>query len=189
MKRRAIAIVSDIHANLIALETVLADIEKRNVDAIYCLGDVIGFGPDPRACLKHCQSFDLNLMGGHEESVLFAPIGFNPEARMTVEWTKDQLYIPGGAESRDLWEFVASMLEKHVEDDALYVHGSPREPIREYIFISDIHNAKKMDEIFGALEQRVCFNGHTHVPGISPRIASSCHRQMSAIVSCSMIAE
>ena len=56
------AIISDIHANLSALEAVLADIEKRDVDAIYCLGDVIGYGPDPRECLKHCQNLDLNLV-------------------------------------------------------------------------------------------------------------------------------
>ncbi len=87
------AIISDIHANLAAIEAVLADIETQNVDSIYCLGDVIGYGPDPRECLKLSVNLDLNLMGNHEEAVLFEPIGFNPKARVAIEWTKAQLSL------------------------------------------------------------------------------------------------
>ncbi|MFN0060082.1 MAG: metallophosphoesterase family protein [Planctomycetota bacterium] len=165
MKR---AIISDIHANAAALEAVLADIAKQSVDSIYCLGDIIGYGPDPRACLLMCRAVQLNLMGNHEEAVLFEPIGFNPKARVAIEWTKDQLNLPDAPrdENRALWDLVGGMLDRHVEDGVLYVHASPREPIREYIFVSDIRNTEKMDAIFACLDQRVCFNGHTHTAGV-----------------------
>ena len=162
------AIISDIHANLAAFESVLADIQSQNVDSIYCLGDVIGYGPNPRECLQLSRKLDLNLMGNHEEAVLFEPIGFNPKARVAIEWTKDQLSLPTEPqdENRALWNFVGSMLDRHVEDGVLYVHGSPREPTREYIFVSDVKNREKMDEIFACLEQKTCFSGHTHTAGI-----------------------
>lgn len=165
MKR---AIISDIHGNSVALRAVLADIEKQNVDSVYCLGDVIGYGPDPRTCLTLCRELDLNLMGNHEEAVLFEPIGFNSRARVAIEWTKEQLTLEScpREENRQMWDFVGSMYEKHVEDGVLYVHASPREPIREYIFVSDIRDHAKMDEIFAALEQNLCFNGHTHTAGV-----------------------
>lgn len=165
MKR---AIISDIHANLAALEAVLEDIESQGVDSTFCLGDVIGYGPDPRACLARCRSLDLNLMGNHEEAVLFEPIGFNPKARVAIEWTKSQLNLPSRPkeENRDLWNFVGGMLDRYVEDSVLYVHGSPREPTREYIFVSDIRNAEKMEQIFGCMEQKNCFSGHTHTAGV-----------------------
>lgn len=165
MKR---AIISDIHANLEALETVLADVREQGVDSIYCLGDVIGYGPDPRACLVLARELDLNLMGNHEEAVLFEPIGFNPKARVAIEWTKSQLSLPNAPveENRALWNFVGGMLDRHVEDGVLYVHGSPREPTREYVFHTDVRNHDKMREIFGSMEQKTCFAGHTHTAGV-----------------------
>ncbi|MGE3163384.1 MAG: metallophosphoesterase [Planctomycetota bacterium] len=165
MKR---AIISDIHANLEALETVLADIRQQGVDSTYCLGDVIGYGPDPRACLVLARGLDLNLMGNHEEAVLFEPIGFNPKARVAIEWTKSQLSLPGAPveENRELWNFVGGMLDRHVEDGVLYVHGSPREPTREYVFHTDVRNHDKMREIFNSMEQKTCFAGHTHTAGV-----------------------
>ncbi|MEE8143679.1 MAG: metallophosphoesterase, partial [Planctomycetota bacterium] len=69
-------------------------------------------------------------------------------------------------ENRGLWNVVGSMQDRHVEDGILYVHGSPREPTREYIFVSDIRNHEKMDEIFACLDQMACFAGHTHTAGI-----------------------
>ncbi len=165
MKR---AIISDIHGNSVALKAVLEDIETRGVDTIYCLGDIIGYGPDPRTCLKLSMEFDLNLMGNHEEAVLFEPIGFNPKARVAIEWTKEQLTLASSPrdENRALWDFVGSVADHHVEENVLYVHASPREYIREYIFVSDIRNTEKMDDIFAALEQPLCFNGHTHTAGV-----------------------
>lgn len=162
------AIISDIHANVVALEAVLEDIRAQGIESIYCLGDVIGYGPRPRECLLTSRRFDLNLLGNHEEAVLFEPIGFNARAKSAVEWTKQQLSLPEASreENVELWNFVGSMETTHTEDGVLYVHGSPREPTREYVFVSDIRNPEKMREIFAAQEQVTCFNGHTHTAGV-----------------------
>ena len=91
MKR---AIISDIHANLAAFEAVLRDIEVERVDQVFCLGDIIGYGPDPRACLELARSFPVNLRGNHEEAVLFGAVGFNPKAKAAIDWTSNQLSLP-----------------------------------------------------------------------------------------------
>ena len=74
-----IAILSDIHANLAALEAVLEDVADQGAETIYNLGDVLGYGPDPRACLARAQDFPVSLMCNHEEAVLIGAIGFNPK--------------------------------------------------------------------------------------------------------------
>ncbi len=160
------AIISDIHANLVALESVLTEIENEGVDSIYCLGDVIGYGPQPRQCLEKCRDFDLNLLGNHEEAVLYEPIGFNARAKSAVEWTKEQLNEGSAKDRRDLWNLVGSMESKHTEEGVLYVHGSPRDPTREYVFVSDVRNPEKLAEIFSAQETMTSFAGHTHTAGV-----------------------
>jgi len=107
------AIISDIHANLPALEAVLEDIDACGVDRIFCLGDVIGYGPEPRQCLEMSTRFQVNLLGNHEEAVLYDPIGFNPRAKAAVEWTKQQLMssdVPR-EENAVLWKHLDSMTE------------------------------------------------------------------------------
>lgn len=167
MKR---AVISDIHANHAAFEAVLADIEEQGCDDIYCLGDIIGYGPDPRKCITLAAKCALNLLGNHEEAVLFGAIGFNPKAKAAIDWTKDQLSLDGEEdENREMWNFVGGLAKNHKEGDILYVHGSPRDPTREYVFKQDIRDLSKMDALFGAppdFEWKVCFSGHTHHPGI-----------------------
>ena len=168
MKR---AIISDIHANLAAFEAVMRDIEKEGVADIYCLGDIIGYGPDPRACLELARGFPVNLLGNHEEAVLFGAIGFNPKAKAAIDWTREQLSLPSEPieKNRDLWNFLGSLTKQHVDGDILYVHGSPRDPTREYIFYQDWQDRKKMDEVFASpadIAWKICFTGHTHYPGI-----------------------
>jgi predicted phosphodiesterase len=168
MKR---AIISDIHANLAAFEEVLRDIEKEGIDEVYCLGDIIGYGPDPRPCLEMARRFPVNLLGNHEEAVLFGAIGFNPKAKAAIDWTREQLSLPTEAveKNRELWNFLGSLNKQHSEGDILYVHGSPRDPIREYIFYQDWRDRAKMDEIFSSppdIPWTICFTGHTHYPGI-----------------------
>jgi hypothetical protein len=80
-----IAVLSDVHANLAALEAVLGDIREEGADRVYNLGDVIGYGPDPRACLERVRDFPVNLMGNHEEAVLIGAIGFNPKAKQAID--------------------------------------------------------------------------------------------------------
>lgn len=168
MKR---AILSDIHANLAALEVAIEDIKAEGVDKVYCLGDVIGYGPDPRQCLEFAQQFPVNLLGNHEEAVLVGAIGFNPKAKAAIDWTRDQLNLDSEPieKNREFWNFLGRLKRTHIEERLLFVHGSPREPTREYLFSQDHHDRKKMDEVFAAppgVDWRVCFTGHTHYPGI-----------------------
>jgi len=165
------AIISDIHGNLAAFERVLGDIEREGVDEIYCLGDIIGYGPDPRGCIELARNFPVNLLGNHEEAVLFGAIGFNPKAKVAIDWTREQLSLRSEPQekNRELWNFIGGLARQHRDGSFLFVHGSPRDPTREYIFKQDYQDRKKMDEIFSAADEphwQVCFAGHTHHPGI-----------------------
>jgi predicted phosphodiesterase len=166
-----IAVISDIHANLAAFESVLEDIAKRDVEKTYCLGDIIGYGPDPRACIDLARALSLNLLGNHEEAVLFGAIGFNPKAKVAIDWTREQLSLANEPQekNRELWNFIGALPRQHQEGLFLFVHGSPRDPTREYIFKQDYRDRKKMDEVFASppgMKWQVCFAGHTHHPGI-----------------------
>jgi len=156
------AIISDIHGNLEALESVLADIGRHPVSAIYCLGDIIGYGPNPIECLEHAMKWDLTILGNHDQAVIFDPEGFGQNAERAIFWTRRVLEA---SRRDDLWSFLAERPRVHREDDFLFVHGSPRSPVREYIFPEDIYNQRKMAQL-SALIKQYCFCGHTHVPGV-----------------------
>jgi len=161
------AIISDIHGNLEALTAVLEDIEQQNVDEIFCLGDVIGYGANPLECLDLVmKKVKICLIGNHEQGALFDPDGFNGSAIKAILWTRDQLSKP--SEHRDeRWEFLNMNPRKYYDEawKALFVHGSPKNPLNEYIFPEDVYNPKKMETIFN-LVMHLSFQGHTHVPGV-----------------------
>ncbi|GIW79570.1 MAG: phosphoesterase [Gemmatales bacterium] len=161
------AIISDIHSNLEALQAVMADIKESNIDEIYCLGDVIGYGPNPRECIDMVMDFKVVLLGNHDQGAMFDPEGFNPSAERAIFWTREQLELP--TENRHVkerrWDFLAERPRIVKEDNFMFVHGSARNPLNEYVFPEDIYNQRKMERIF-ALVDKYCFQGHTHVPGI-----------------------
>jgi diadenosine tetraphosphatase ApaH/serine/threonine PP2A family protein phosphatase len=161
------AIISDIHSNFEALQAVLEDIKKHEVTEIYCLGDVVGYGPNPRECVDLVMSCQLVLLGNHDQGAMFDPEGFNPPAERAIFWTRDQLEsaADGRTQKEKRWEFLAERPRSFRENGFLYVHGSARNPLNEYVFPEDIYNQRKMERIF-ALVERYCFQGHTHVPGI-----------------------
>jgi len=161
------ALISDIHGNLEALRAVLEDIAQHPVEATYCLGDTVGYGPNPRECLQLVMDCRVTLLGNHDQAALFDPSNFNEKAERAILWTREQLEapIPSRAAMERRWEFLAEMPRTYREGDLLLVHGSPRNPINEYIFPEDIYNERKMDALFRLVE-RYCFQGHTHVPGI-----------------------
>ena len=161
------AIISDIHANLEALEVVLGHIRAKMIRRVVCLGDIIGYGPNPRECIELLMDVPISLMGNHEEAVMFYGEDFNPKAREAIEWTKDQLNSPDHDRTRnyELWNFLGNMKEFVEEGDVYYVHASPRQPTKEYVVPQDCRNREKMDGIF-AMVKRVCFLGHSHIPGI-----------------------
>lgn len=160
------AIISDIHGNLDALEAVLAHIKGQGITEIYCLGDIIGYGPNPRECIdlvmKHCQ---VTLLGNHDQGALFDPEGFNAGAERAIFWTRKTLESGDARGNERRWEFLGELPRVRKEDRLLFVHGSARNPLNEYVFPEDIYNQRKMERIFQLVEQ-YCFQGHTHIPGV-----------------------
>lgn len=168
----AIALISDIHSNKEALTKVLEDIEQQGVKEIYCLGDLVGYGPDPGFIVEKAMNWEITLMGNHDEAVLKEAYGFNPVAKQAVIWTRDQLR-PGflsGKAKKERWKFLQNLLLTHEIDGALFVHGSPRDPTMEYVLRTDCIDLtggvpEKIRDIFSRFK-RTCFVGHTHDPGV-----------------------
>ncbi len=161
-----LAILSDIHGNLAALEATLEDIARQGVDEIVCLGDVVGYGPNPCECLDAAMNFGFTVLGNHDSSAVFDPEGFNNSAERAIFWTRSQLHqSPDPAVCRKRLEFICNMPRTVRRGGMLFVHGSPRGPTSEYVFPEDTQNPKKMDKLFSLISE-VCFQGHTHVPGI-----------------------
>lgn len=162
------ALISDIHGNYEALVAVLADIQTQSVDRIICLGDVLGYGPNPCECLeKVMQKCSKTILGNHDQAALFDPDGFNPVALRAIYWTRDQLDTVGGraAEINRRWDFISDLPKHHVEEDIMFVHGSPRDFTNEYVFPETIYDTNKMNSLLAKVP-RLCFQGHTHMPGV-----------------------
>lgn len=169
MKDRYFAVISDIHSNLEALEVVLKDIERRGIKEIVCLGDVIGYGPNPRECLDLVRrKARLCLMGNHDHAVLFEPTNFNVAAERASYWTRRLLEEEPDEKLRnERWEFLGHLPIRRKDDDLLFVHASPRRPINEYLFPEDVFtNPQKILANFERLDARLCLVGHTHQPGV-----------------------
>jgi len=165
-----VAIISDIHGNLEALRAVLADIQNRDITEIVCLGDVIGYGPNPKECLDLARErVRVCLLGNHEEATLNQTRShdFNPRATKAVNWTIEQFDLLGPDKEKNAarWDYMGDMPETHDLNGCVCVHASPRHPTREYIYTRDIHKPRKLQRIFARFEH-VCFVGHTHVPGV-----------------------
>lgn len=160
------AIISDIHGNIEALNNVLLDIKSQGVDEIYCLGDIVGYGPNPCECVDKVMECKVVLLGNHDHGALFDPDGFNPSAERAIFWTRKQLETGGLPEEREKrWKFLSERPRLFRENEYLFVHGSARNPLNEYVFPEDIYNNRKMERIFSLVE-KYCFQGHTHVPGL-----------------------
>ncbi|TET32486.1 MAG: metallophosphoesterase [Planctomycetota bacterium] len=161
-----LAIISDIHGNLEALTAVLDHIQSQKATEILCLGDVVGYGPDPLACLEMAVTFSFNLCGNHEEGVIQKPIDFSRNAEIAIKWTKRQV------EGTAIWsEFLNTLSLTEKRGNILYAHGSPKLPTSEYLLPSDIGEPEsptrptKLKSNFDLMEE-YCFVGHTHLPGV-----------------------
>lgn len=159
------AIISDIHGNLEALQSVLADIESKGITEIYCLGDIVGYGPNPNECIDLIMPCNICLLGNHDQAALFDPEGFNAGAERAIFWTRSMLESGESVASERRWEFLGELPRRRTDGDFLFVHGSARNPLNEYVFPEDIYNQQKMEKIF-ALVGKYCFQGHTHIPGV-----------------------
>ncbi len=150
-----ILLISDIHANRVALETVLDDAGK--FDKVWCLGDVVGYGPEPNECIEILRDLKmLCLAGNHDWAVLdkLDLEDFNPDARRAALWTREVLTPPNFNWLLSLPERVPSQL-----DEVTLVHGSPQHPIWEYVASPAVARVN-----FTYFETPICFMGHTHVP-------------------------
>ncbi|HOT91943.1 MAG TPA: metallophosphoesterase family protein [Anaerolineae bacterium] len=146
-------VISDIHGNFPALQTVLLDAQP--FDAVLCLGDLIGYGPNPNECVERVQDFPLTcIVGNHDWGAIGRAdlLIFNNDARQALYWTQHEL----SSENRN---FIADLPTTVQMDDFLLVHGSPREPIWEYLV--DVRSAR---ENFMAHNFNIALVGHTHLP-------------------------
>jgi diadenosine tetraphosphatase ApaH/serine/threonine PP2A family protein phosphatase len=148
-----IAVLSDIHSNLVALDAVLA--HAGDVDAVWHLGDIVGYGPDPDAVVERLGARGVvGVRGNHDAAAIGGPEidWFNPEARAAVEWTRETITPATRA-------WLSELPEQARIDDLTLVHGSPRDPLREYITDSSIAG-----ENLALLTTTHGLHGHTHVP-------------------------
>lgn len=157
------AILADIHSNLAAFEAVLNDAEGRGgFDKIWCLGDVVGYGPDPHDCIERLRQFESVCIAGNHD---WAAIGkmdtseFNPVAAAAAHWTAEQLT----AEDKDYLQKLPLTLH---ENGFTLAHGSPREPIWEYLL-----STEAAQDNFTYFETAYCLVGHSHVPLIFELVA------------------
>lgn len=157
-----VLILSDIHANLVALETVLNATAGR-YDLLWCLGDVVGYGPCPNECVEIIRDrAALCIMGNHDWAVLGRPgidvDDFNPHARQAVLWTREELK----AENLNyLKQLSDTPIQPPQMDNLLLTHASPREPVLEYIL-----TPTTAMENFACFSEQICLVGHTHKPAI-----------------------
>ena len=170
------AVISDVHSNLEALTTVLADIESRGIGTIYCLGDVVGYGPNPRECLDLViEKTKWTVLGNHDYAVFYEPTNFNYGAEQASFWTRFALEAEQEQTKRNKhWSFLGGLPMRLTLNADLgpisavinFVHASPRRPINEYIFPDDVYtNPMKVRVLFERVEH-ICFVGHTHLPGV-----------------------
>ncbi|MCE9593372.1 MAG: metallophosphatase family protein [Planctomycetes bacterium] len=164
-----VAIISDLHSNREALEAVFAHIREQGLAKIYCLGDVVGYGPEPEFCVDLVRGHaELCLMGNHDEALFRDASDFNPHARGAIEYTKERMqpswYSSG--EKRARWNWLKTLPLSHTEGRFLFVHGSPRDPVREYVLSTDgFLNPDKLRAVFQSFEG-IAVGGHTHHPGM-----------------------
>ena len=170
------AVISDIHSNLEALTTVLTDIEKRGIKIIYCLGDVIGYGPNPQECLDLIiERTKWCVLGNHDYATLYEPTNFNYGAEQASFWTREVMETePQSDKANKRWSFLGELPMRRTLKTKLgknaaiidFVHASPRRPINEYIFPDDVYtNPAKVRLLFERVKH-ICFVGHTHMPGV-----------------------
>jgi predicted phosphodiesterase len=170
------AVLSDIHSNLEALTAVLADIQERGIKTIYCLGDVVGYGPNPKECLDLIiEKAKWCVLGNHDYAVFYEPTNFNYGAEQASFWTREVLETEEQREHGDKrWVFLGELPMRRTLETELgtstatidFVHASPRRPVNEYIFPDDVYtNPAKVRLLFERVKH-ICFVGHTHMPGV-----------------------
>ena len=162
------AIISDLHSNLEATEAVFARIEELGLQDVVCLGDVVGYGADPLpVAAKVMQRCRWTIVGNHDWGLFHNMDDFNPLARDALLYTRSQLKPSWfRRQRRQVYDFLRDLPDRKEDFGFKFYHGSPRDPVMEYVLKSDgLLEPEKMRQIF-ALVDGPCFVGHTHWPGV-----------------------
>ena len=160
------ALISDIHSNLESLEAVLADIRAQGITPSIASATSSAMVPTRAKCIDLVMKCDVCLLGNHDQGALFDPEGFNSGAERAIfgrasNWRTAR----HGRQRQRRLGFPRRAAAKPTEDNMLFVHGSARNPLNEYVFPEDIYNKRKLEKIFALIPQ-YSFQGHTHVPGV-----------------------
>jgi predicted phosphodiesterase len=153
-----IAIISDIHGNLEALTTAFQIIQSRGIKEIFCLGDIVGYGADPGACIDLLASHHVRAVAGNHDRALFdrhVLMCFNRNAKYAIEWTLQHL-------TETHKEYLHSLPFVMTEGECTFVHASPLQP-EEWDYMMSYRDAASA---FPAFSTPICWIGHTHVPEI-----------------------
>ena len=148
-----LAVLSDIHANLAALEAVRDDMPQ--VDEVWVLGDIVGYGPQPNEVIAALQEMGARSVMGNHDGAAIGQVDvswFNPDAARAIGWTGE--VIDDNARA-----YLATLPEVRRDGELTAVHGSPRDPTWEYITGPDVASAN-----LASFDTRICLHGHTHVP-------------------------
>jgi predicted phosphodiesterase len=151
-------ILSDIHSNLEALQTVVGLIKAEGVEEFLCVGDIVGYGANPKECLDIVRELNMACVAGNHDwavSGRLIPVHFNPAAKKSVTWTQNHLF------PEDI-EFLNELGLIFKNDELIMVHGMLSEPecFRYMIYMSEV------EETFRLMDRPLCFIGHSHVPRI-----------------------
>ncbi|MDE2803439.1 MAG: metallophosphoesterase family protein [Chloroflexota bacterium] len=153
-------VVADVHSNQEALQAVIADAESGGgFERVLCLGDVVGYGPDPGECLALLRSYPHAAVAGNHDLAAIGELSvetFNPAARAAALWTRHRL-------TPDEQAYLRSNPLRHEESGATLVHGTPREPVWEY-FLPWLMPPQVTDECFSLFVTPLCLLGHSHLP-------------------------
>lgn len=149
-----IAIMSDIHGNLEALKSVLKDLDTFGVSETYCIGDMVGYGPEPQECVDLLRERDVHCtMGNHEQGLINIHYlrGFNQPAADALRKTREMI-------SEATYQWLVSRPKSLTAHECRFVHGMPPDSVSEYLW----KHRKNLEAVFGNYPEEFCFVGHTH---------------------------
>jgi predicted phosphodiesterase len=153
-----VGIFSDIHGNLHALETVLEELKKHNVDFTVCCGDVVGYGGNPNECIDLLRKNEIPTIAGNHDFAALSLVDiafFNDVARQAMTWTREQL-------RPENMEFLRALPMSIQFEDMMFVHASPVDP-ELWNYVMTMGHAR---QAFQHFTERICFIGHSHTPFI-----------------------
>ncbi|HZO36917.1 MAG TPA: metallophosphoesterase family protein [Solirubrobacteraceae bacterium] len=149
-----VAVLSDIHGNRQAFEAVLADVAHTSVDELWCLGDIVGYGADPNACVDLARGHAAVCLAGNHDLAVTGGLSldeFSRGAELAARWTQDVI-------EPDQFDYLAALEPAKITDGIGLYHGSPRDPVWEYVL-----SALLAELCFDTLDERIALIGHSHV--------------------------